>query len=101
MPLRLLERVLPWLVAKLSDEEAQSFLKNMHMAGLNFILCCVTSYTCICQFSESNILSFQHHHLTLHWLPFCLVGHARVAVEIFPALKSSYACLRKQLVAAR
>ncbi|XP_020264959.1 zinc finger protein BRUTUS [Asparagus officinalis] len=33
MPLRLLERVLPWLVAKLSDEEAQCFLKNLHMAA--------------------------------------------------------------------
>ncbi|KAJ6803287.1 uncharacterized protein M6B38_107735 [Iris pallida] len=33
MPLRLLERVLPWFVSKLSDEEARSFLKNMHMSA--------------------------------------------------------------------
>ncbi|KAJ6854114.1 uncharacterized protein M6B38_101450 [Iris pallida] len=33
MPLRLLEHVLPWFVSKLSDEEARSFLKNMHMAA--------------------------------------------------------------------
>ncbi|KAJ6822284.1 zinc finger protein BRUTUS [Iris pallida] len=33
MPLRLLERVLPWFVSKLSHEEARSFLKNMHMAA--------------------------------------------------------------------
>lgn len=34
MPLRLLESVLPWLVGSLSEEEARSFLYNMHMAGL-------------------------------------------------------------------
>ena len=33
MPLRLIERVLPWLVGSLSEEEAKHFLKNMHMAG--------------------------------------------------------------------
>ncbi|VAH78894.1 unnamed protein product [Triticum turgidum subsp. durum] len=32
MPLKLLERVLPWLVSKLSDEEASSFLQNMRLA---------------------------------------------------------------------
>jgi hypothetical protein len=43
MPLKLLERVLPWLVSKLSDEEASSFLQNMRLAGHLFtlvILCC-------------------------------------------------------------
>ncbi|KAG0495088.1 hypothetical protein HPP92_006082 [Vanilla planifolia] len=33
MPLRLLERVLPWLVAELSDEETKSFLHNMCFAA--------------------------------------------------------------------
>ncbi|RWV90134.1 hypothetical protein GW17_00047687 [Ensete ventricosum] len=33
MPLKLLECVLPWFVANLSDEEARSFLRNMHLAG--------------------------------------------------------------------
>ncbi|VAH78898.1 unnamed protein product [Triticum turgidum subsp. durum] len=33
MPLKLLERVLPWLVSKLSDEEASSFLQNMRLAA--------------------------------------------------------------------
>uniref|UniRef100_A0A0E0C6D8 RING-type domain-containing protein n=1 Tax=Oryza meridionalis TaxID=40149 RepID=A0A0E0C6D8_9ORYZ len=33
MPLKLLERVLPWLVSKLSDEEASSFLENMRLAA--------------------------------------------------------------------
>ncbi|XP_074383346.1 zinc finger protein BRUTUS-like isoform X3 [Apium graveolens] len=33
MPLRLLESVLPWLVGSLSEEEARSFLYNMHMAA--------------------------------------------------------------------
>ncbi|CAL9042149.1 unnamed protein product [Musa banksii] len=33
MPLKLLERVLPWFVANLSDEEASSFLQNMHLAA--------------------------------------------------------------------
>ncbi|XP_038981730.1 zinc finger protein BRUTUS-like isoform X2 [Phoenix dactylifera] len=33
MPLKLLERVLPWFVSKLSDEEARCFLQNMHLAA--------------------------------------------------------------------
>lgn len=33
MPLRLIECVLPWLVGSLSEEEARSFLYNMHMAA--------------------------------------------------------------------
>ncbi|CAK9149304.1 unnamed protein product [Ilex paraguariensis] len=33
MPLRLIECVLPWLVGSLSEEEARSFLHNMHMAA--------------------------------------------------------------------
>ncbi|KAF3339714.1 RING finger protein C2F3.16 [Carex littledalei] len=33
MPLKLLEQVLPWLVSKLSNEEARSFLQNMHLAA--------------------------------------------------------------------
>lgn len=33
MPLKLLERVLPWFVANLSDKEASQFLQNMHLAG--------------------------------------------------------------------
>lgn len=41
MPLRLLERVLPWLVSKLTDEDAQSFLRNLHMAGFTSRFLCV------------------------------------------------------------
>ncbi|XP_058088367.1 zinc finger protein BRUTUS-like isoform X2 [Magnolia sinica] len=33
MPLKLVERVLPWLVGSLSEEEARSFLQNMHLAA--------------------------------------------------------------------
>ncbi|KAF8399097.1 hypothetical protein HHK36_014963 [Tetracentron sinense] len=33
MPLKLVERVLPWLVGSLSEEEAISFLQNMHLAA--------------------------------------------------------------------
>ncbi|CAD5165963.1 unnamed protein product [Musa acuminata subsp. malaccensis] len=33
MPLKLLERVLPWFVANLSDKEASQFLQNMHLAA--------------------------------------------------------------------
>ncbi|XP_051144695.1 zinc finger protein BRUTUS-like [Andrographis paniculata] len=33
MPLRLIERVLPWLVGSMSQEEARHFLNNMHMAA--------------------------------------------------------------------
>ncbi|KAJ8630700.1 hypothetical protein MRB53_024023 [Persea americana] len=33
MPLKLVERVLPWLVGSLSEEAAKSFLQNMHLAA--------------------------------------------------------------------
>ncbi|KAL3501745.1 hypothetical protein ACH5RR_036194 [Cinchona calisaya] len=33
MPLRLIECVLPWLVGSLTEEEARSFLQNMHLAA--------------------------------------------------------------------
>ncbi|KAL6848619.1 hypothetical protein ACP4OV_021202 [Aristida adscensionis] len=33
MPLKLLERVLPWFVAKMNDTEAMSFLQNMRLAA--------------------------------------------------------------------
>lgn len=33
MPLKLIECVLPWFVSSLSEEEASSFLQNMHMAA--------------------------------------------------------------------
>ncbi|CAN6584895.1 unnamed protein product [Malus baccata var. baccata] len=33
MPLRLIERVLPWLVGKLTEDEANNFLKNMQLAA--------------------------------------------------------------------
>ena len=33
MPLKLIERVLPWLVRFLGEEEQKCFLKNMQMAG--------------------------------------------------------------------
>ncbi|XP_058091480.1 zinc finger protein BRUTUS-like isoform X3 [Magnolia sinica] len=33
MPLKLVERVLPWLVGSLSEEEARSFLQNMNLAA--------------------------------------------------------------------
>jgi zinc finger-like protein len=33
MPLKLLERVLPWLVAVLSEEQAKEMLQNIRLAG--------------------------------------------------------------------
>ncbi|KAJ8641678.1 hypothetical protein MRB53_018372 [Persea americana] len=33
MPLKLVERVLPWLVGSISEEDARSFLQNMHLAA--------------------------------------------------------------------
>jgi len=33
MPLKLIERVLPWLTSSLTEDEAQMFLKNMQLAG--------------------------------------------------------------------
>nr|KAJ0205495.1 hypothetical protein LSAT_V11C500244170 [Lactuca sativa] len=38
MPLRVIECVLPWLVGSLTEEESNSFLHNMHMAGLSIFL---------------------------------------------------------------
>lgn len=34
MPLKLIERVLPWLVGALSEDEARNFLKNLQLAGI-------------------------------------------------------------------
>jgi zinc finger-like protein len=34
MPLKLLERVLPWLVAILSEDEAKEMLQNLRLAGI-------------------------------------------------------------------
>lgn len=33
MPLKLIERVLPWLVGSLTEDEAREFLENMQLAG--------------------------------------------------------------------
>jgi len=33
MPLKLIERVLPWLIGSLNEEEAKMFLRNMQFAG--------------------------------------------------------------------
>ena len=33
MPLKLIERVLPWLVGSLTEDEARKFLENMQLAG--------------------------------------------------------------------
>ncbi|XP_073004012.1 zinc finger protein BRUTUS [Typha latifolia] len=45
MPLKLLERVLPWLVSKLSDEEAKLFLQNMHLAASSSETALVTLFS--------------------------------------------------------
>lgn len=34
MPLRLIERVLPWLTASLTEDEAKNFLKNLQAGGI-------------------------------------------------------------------
>lgn len=34
MPLKLIERVLPWLVGSLTEEEARGFLDNLRFAGI-------------------------------------------------------------------
>lgn len=95
MPLRLIECVLPWLVGSLSEEEARSFLYNMHMAGstsVNFF--CYTLYNyCIVSFVDINLsiinfltcayLPMQPQHQTLRWLPFFLVGHVKVVQVMF------------------
>lgn len=39
MPLKLIERVLPWLVGSLTEDEATDFLRNMHLAGYARIPC--------------------------------------------------------------
>lgn len=86
MPLKLLERVLPWFVSKLDDEDAQSFLQNMCLAGylsyFKFTICSMPLYH-TSPLKHLQILIFtncmeQHLLLKLHWLLFSLVGHAKV-----------------------
>ncbi|KAG4388479.1 hypothetical protein JHK82_025504 [Glycine max] len=38
MPLKLIERVLPWLIRSLTEDEAQMFLKNMQLAAIDSAL---------------------------------------------------------------
>ncbi|KAL5228336.1 hypothetical protein ABZP36_016601 [Zizania latifolia] len=45
MPLKLLERVLPWLVSKLSDDEASSFLGNVRLAASSSETALVTLFS--------------------------------------------------------
>ncbi|XP_031128544.1 zinc finger protein BRUTUS-like [Ipomoea triloba] len=45
MPLRLIECVLPWLVGSLNEEDARSFLHNIHMAALASDTALVTLFT--------------------------------------------------------
>lgn len=43
MPLKLIERVLPWLVGSLTEDEARKFLENMQLAGSTSISSIVAS----------------------------------------------------------
>ncbi|KAJ4806511.1 zinc finger protein-like protein [Rhynchospora pubera] len=57
MPLKLLEQVLPWLVSKLSNEEARSFLQNMHLAASTSEAALVTllsGWACKGRFQDST-----------------------------------------------
>ncbi|XP_010906998.2 zinc finger protein BRUTUS isoform X1 [Elaeis guineensis] len=45
MPLKLLERVFPWFVTKLSDDEARSFLQNMYLAAPSSEIALVTLFS--------------------------------------------------------
>ncbi|KAF8390107.1 hypothetical protein HHK36_024629 [Tetracentron sinense] len=45
MPLKLSERVLPWLVGSLNEEEARSFLQNMHLAAPTSDIALVTLFS--------------------------------------------------------
>lgn len=38
MPLKLIERVLPWLMGSLTEDETKDFLKNIQLAGVLSIL---------------------------------------------------------------
>ncbi|XP_021749708.1 zinc finger protein BRUTUS-like [Chenopodium quinoa] len=56
MPLKLIERVLPWLVRSLSEEEAKCFLKNMHMAAPAADAALVTLFSgWACKGSKMNV----------------------------------------------
>jgi zinc finger-like protein len=37
MPLKLLERVLPWLATSLQEEEAKAMFENIRLAGLIYV----------------------------------------------------------------
>jgi hypothetical protein len=95
MPLKLLERVLPWFIVKLNDAEAVSFLQNMRLAGC---LCYVptsllNNKTVFRTFPNFLYLmnTSQHLPLKLHWLLFSLAGRAKVVWRTHPTLESSYA----------
>lgn len=96
MPLKLIERVLPWLVGSLGEEEAKCFLKNMYMAGdiiiLDILLFKIYHYIvffififlaiAVCIMLSSHLLNLiclmQLQLQMLHLLHFFLVGRAKV-----------------------
>ncbi|KNA10882.1 hypothetical protein SOVF_140190 [Spinacia oleracea] len=56
MPLKLIERVLPWLVGSLGEEEAKCFLKNMYMAAPAADAALVTLFSgWACKGSKMNV----------------------------------------------
>lgn len=54
MPLKLIERVLPWLMGSLTEDESKNFLKNLQLAGVISVL-----YMASCW----NIISIQQNAL--------------------------------------
>lgn len=44
IPLKVIERVLPWLVGLLTENEARNLLKNMQSAGSYIMLLVATYY---------------------------------------------------------
>ncbi|KAL5569562.1 hypothetical protein UlMin_026137 [Ulmus minor] len=56
MPLNMIERVLPWLIGRLNDEEAKNFLNNMQLAGSISVFLMVKSSKGHILFSNFNLM---------------------------------------------
>ncbi|KAM0830804.1 hypothetical protein ACQ4PT_065971 [Festuca glaucescens] len=81
MPLKLLERVLPWLVSKLSDEEASYFLQNMRLAAPSSETALVTLFSGWACKSRSEVKSNSGEYICL------TTGAARCLLDDVDELK--------------
>lgn len=66
MPLKLLERVLPWMVAILSEDETKEMLRNLRLAAHVEDIALVTLFSgWACTRASSKSLKYRKHPLSL------------------------------------